>query len=93
MVSRETNPPLQNWILIDLCQDYHRNVVYATCYKSREVSMRRFGMLAVSSAAMLMLCGAQDAFAQKKLSYEQAMAKCREDTYGYRLKKADRQNF
>jgi hypothetical protein len=79
---------------------------------------RRLGMLAVSSAAILVVCSAQDAFAQKKLSYEQAMAKCREDvrgqvsgsegvgtaaryaragscmhTYGYRLKKADRQNF
>jgi len=41
--------------------------------------MRRFGIFVVSFAAALAVCGAQDAFAQKKLSYEQAMAKCRED--------------
>jgi hypothetical protein len=117
MVLRATNKNLRNWLLICV------KIIIAKSfrphsYKNREVSMRRFGILAVSFAAMLMVCGAQDAFAQKKLTYEQAMAKCREDvrsqvsgsegvgtaaryaragacmhTYGYRLKRADRQNL
>jgi hypothetical protein len=41
----------------------------------------RLGIVALSLAAVA-FCSAQDAFAQKKLSYEQAMAKCREDVRG-----------
>jgi hypothetical protein len=45
--------------------------------------MRRFGIFAVSFAALLAVCSAQNASAQsKKLSYEQAWAKCREDVRG-----------
>jgi hypothetical protein len=40
--------------------------------------MRRFEIYTVSFAAALAVCSAQNASAQK-LSYEQAMAKCRED--------------
>jgi hypothetical protein len=41
---------------------------------------RKFlGIVVVSSAGLFVLAGVQDAMAQKKLSYEQAYAKCKEE--------------
>ena len=38
---------------------------------------KRYGMLALSVAAALTFCGAPDASAQKKLTYEQAYRQCK----------------
>jgi hypothetical protein len=41
--------------------------------------VQRHGMLLVSFVAVAALSGVSDAYAQKKLTYEQAWAKCRAD--------------
>jgi hypothetical protein len=50
------------------------------------IMIRQSHRLAIvaASSAMFAVTGVSDAMAQKKLSYEQAMAKCREETAGIR---------
>jgi hypothetical protein len=67
----------------DLCRRYHvcvdDNIL---CCLLREIVMLKIGKLSgmlVLSLAMAALCSASNASAQKKVSYEQAWAKCKAD--------------